>query len=214
MARLLAPLMIALMLVPALLAGADAHREKDQALVNIENFKFFKIEIKEGEKVRIEARIETLSFPVSVFLIKGQQEFDRFVASDSVNVDEIRGGNISDFDDNFTVIADFSDPMTDIFKDSITIGEADLYFLVIMLYRDSTMDPEDVLTTRAALVNYDIEWRQAENDVPYYLVPLALIAFLIGAGLLAYYFWPRGEREPEETIKHPRGYRGQGRSRP
>jgi hypothetical protein len=214
MARLLAALIIAILIVPTLLVEADAQREKDQALVNIENFKFFRIEIKEDEKVRIDARIETLSYPVSVFLIKGQQEFDRFVASDSVNVDEIKGGNISDFDDNFTVIADFSDPMTALFKDSITIGEADLYFLVIMLYRDSTMDPEDVLTTRATLVNYDIEWRQAKNDVPYYLVPLAILAFLVGAGLLMYYFWPRGEREPEEVHKTPTGSRGRTRSRP
>jgi len=203
MAHSRALLIAVLLLILIVPADAQGQREKDQALVNIENFKFFRIDIGDGEKVHIDARIEALSYPVSVILIKGQDEFDRFVATDSVDVEQIKGGNISDFNDTFIVIRDLSEPNTLMFERSMVIGEPDSYFLVIMLYRDSTMDPEEVLTTRATLVNYDVEWYEAEKSVPYYLIPIAIVALAIGAALLAYYFWPRRNvpEHPPETSR-------------
>jgi hypothetical protein len=204
MVRSRAAVAVILMLIPLLSLPAHGYAEKDQTVVNIENFKFFRIDIGDDEKVRIDARIEALSYPVSVLLIKGQEEFDKFVASDSVNVDDIKSGNITEFDDSFIVIRDFSERETELFERSITIGEEDVYYLVVMLYRDSTMDPDEVLTVRATIVNYDVEWRAVENRLDYPLLAIAIAIAFVGTALIAYYFWPRRKEEPSELPKAPR----------
>ena len=94
-------------------------------------------------------------------------------------------------DMTYQVVAGFSKQNVTIFDETITIGDHDTYYLVIILYRDAEMDPLEVLTSRATLVNYVVEWNVENKYVPYYLIPVAVLFFLIGAGLLAYYFWPR-----------------------
>jgi hypothetical protein len=219
MKRLMLAVAIVLILLPAISERSAAQHDVDQALVNIEAYKYFEIQVAKGDDVRITARVEALSYPVSVFLIKGKAEFDKFVESDLVNVDDLRKGNISEIDDTFTVVSSFSIAQTELFDETITIGDADTYYLVIMLYRDASMDPDEVLTSRATLVNYDIEWTKVRNNVPWYLIPIALIIGAIGIGLIAYYFWPRPIIDQEDEApergpaKPPKSFQGRMRSR-
>ncbi|MDG6225113.1 MAG: hypothetical protein QCI82_06325 [Candidatus Thermoplasmatota archaeon] len=192
MDRFKAVLFAASIILIALSGAVTGERIEEQKLVNIENYEHIRIDFTKGEALRVSARVEALSYPISVMLIKGDSEFERFQEIDHLEADEIRRGNITDMDMTYQVVAGFSKQNVTIFDETITIGDHDTYYLVMILYRDADMDPLEVLTSRATLVNYVVVWNVENKYVPYYLIPVAILFFLIGGGLLAYYFWPRG----------------------
>jgi hypothetical protein len=190
-------LLVAAILLIALVPGATAGSYVKSEIVDIERYIDIRINFTKGEAMGISAHIVALSYPVNVMLIKGEEEFRKFQESDFVDLEEIKSGNITDKNVTFQVVQGFSRENVTEFESSIRIGDHDMYHLVIMLYRDSSMDPDTVLRSRVTIVNIDAEWEVRNNEVQWFLIPIAAFALLVGIGLLAYYFWPR-EKEPLE----------------
>jgi len=178
---------------------------EDQSVVDIERYVDIPI-LKDGsDPLEISAEITSLNYPITILLIKGDEEYEKFRQSDLVDLSEIEKGNLTDPVIPVTIVSGFSAMNVTRFIQTIRISDRDSYHLVIMLYRDSSMDPDEVLTTRVTLVNIKVEWDEVVNQVPWFLVPVAIILAIIGIALVTYYFWPRKKEEP--PTPQPRHYR-------
>jgi hypothetical protein len=169
--------------------------------VNIEKYIEFRLEFDHGDKLHIEAVIDSSPYPVSIFLMKGEEAYQDWTDSEDVDVQSILDGdNVSDMTVAFQVIENFSLDNTTHFDMKIDIGERDTYFLVIALHRESTMSTEEILS-RASEVQYSVEWRIEEKNVPYELLGLAAIFFLVGIGFLVAYYMSRKRKMGSEEME-------------
>jgi len=61
------------------------------------------------------------------------------------------------------------------------------------------MSYDEILTSRATTVDYRLEYKTENKEVPYYLIPIAIFLLVAGLGLIGYYFWPREEEGEDDT---------------
>lgn len=173
--------------------------------VNIERYMEFRIEFDHGDKLHLKADVVASPYPVSIFLMKGEEAYQDWTESEDVDVQAIiNGANVSDMNVAFQVIENFSRDNITNFKESIDIGERDTYYLIIALHRDASMTPEEIMS-RASEVQYDVVWEIKEKDVPWGLLVLAAFFLLAGAGFLTAYFISRRKylAELEDTQEEP-----------
>ncbi len=187
-----------------LLPSASGEIKKETALVDIDHYEETAIAFDTGDSVRITVDVRgTTEYPISVFLLKGEEARSAWIESEEVDLEAIKAGEgVPDQNTTFQVVSPFSRRNVTSFNDSITLGEHDDYYVIIALYRGSQMSTEEVLE-RATLVNYEVVWEINEKEVPWYLLFLAVAFFVIGAVLLMIYFWRRGEEEPEDDRPSP-----------
>jgi hypothetical protein len=55
-----------------------------------------------------------------------------------------------------------------------------------VIYRDEDMTKQDILS-RASRVTYVVTYEEEEKNVPYYLIPVAVLVFIIGLALIVFY---------------------------
>jgi len=191
MRRQVPVVVVTVILLALSMAEASAGSVKDQALINIESYTHVRVDFQDGEALELSASIQSLSFPINVLLIKGEAEFARFRTSEEFDLISAREGNISELDDTITYVREFSKLNITDFSDRMRIGEHDSYFLVIMLHRDLSMDPQEVLSSMATLVNYDVSWTVLERELPFLLIAVMVLFLLLGVALIGYYLWQR-----------------------
>jgi hypothetical protein len=203
-------------MVALLIPFARAEKEEGSKTVDIDNpFELEPIEFDHGDRLHLEVSIEAAPSPISVLLLKGEDVYQSWIESESIDIDEIKNGqNVSGMNISIEVIDNFSKINVTSFSEQIDIGEQDTYYLVIALHRDSSMEPNEVLSM-ASMIYYDIEWEIEEKDVPWSLLILAAFFLLAGAGFLTAYFISRrrylagleNERDghPERKEHTPRG---------
>ena len=156
--------------------------------VNIERYLEFRMEFDSGDRLHLEATVEASPYPVTIFLVKGEEAYADWIESEDVDVQKILDGkNVSDMNVTFQVIENFSEKNVTSFQRSIDIGDKDTYFLVIALYRDSSMSTEEVMS-RASQVQYDIDWKIENKDFPWEIMALAAVIFLTGSAFIIAYF--------------------------
>ncbi|MGA1793199.1 MAG: hypothetical protein ACMUHM_04550 [Thermoplasmatota archaeon] len=192
--------------------GAEEGR-KD---VNIERYIEFRIEFNSGDRLRLEASIEASPYPVSIFLIKGEDAYSDWVESEDVDVQEILDGkNVSDMNVTFQVVENFSERNTTSFDRSIRIGDPDTYFLIIAIYRDSSMTTEEVMS-RASQVDYNVDWSIENKEFPWLWVAFSLGLFVVGTGFIIAYIVSRrrylAQLEAEEASNQQSARPSPGRS--
>ncbi len=177
-------LSILILLIPGSTAGLEGTKD-----VSIEKYLEFRIEFDHGDKLHLEADIQSTSHPLAIFLIKGEDAYNDWVASEDIDIAAIKAGeDISNMTISFKVIENFSKDNTTSFQAEIDIGEKDTYYLIIALHRDSSMTTDEAMT-RAAQVVYDINWDMEEKDVPWYLLWVAGVLFIIGVILIGMYIY-------------------------
>ncbi len=186
-----------------LLPSASGEIKKETALIDIDHYEETWIGFDSGDSIRITVGAGATGYPISVFLLKGEEARSAWIESEEVDLEAIKAGEgVPDQNTTFQVVSPFSRRNVTSFDGSITLGEHDDYYVVIALYRDSAMSTGEVLE-RATLVNYEVEWEISEKEVPWYLLIIAVAFFVIGAVLLMIYFWRRGEEEPEDDRSSP-----------
>lgn len=159
--------------------------------VNIERYIEFRIEFDDGDKLHLEAEVDASPYPVSIFLMKGEEAYQDWTESEDVDIQAIMDGeNVTDITVAFQVVENFSENNTYRFENSIDIGEQDTYFLIIALHRDSSMTTSEVMS-RASEVQYKVDWEIIEKDVPWGLLVLAGFFLIAGVGFLTAYFISR-----------------------
>jgi hypothetical protein len=183
-----------------LLPMVNGEKIEDEEDVDIDSYISLKIEFTSGDSLDLEADIEVSKDPISVFLIKGDEEFSRWRESEEIDIQAILAGENVSGTDTFKVIKDFSKNNVTEFTSSLTIGEKDTYYLVIVIYRNIEMSKEDILS-RGSRVTYMVKWTENEKDVPYWLLGVAAFIGLIGIGLIWYYF--KDKREMQEEDEEP-----------
>jgi len=209
-------LMFASLLMFPLAEGKVVEDERD---VDIDSYVWIRIDFDEGDGLELKADISAAPDPVSVFLIKGTEEFERWRATEDLDIDSVKGGNSSSSgNDTFVVVENFSESNITSFSRSMSIGERDTYYLVIVIYRDPAMDAQEVLG-RASRVSYRVEWNIERKEVPYYLIPVAVTLFVIGLVLILHYFRSvkragSGDEEGPRPGKPNGPGQGSGRFRP
>jgi hypothetical protein len=194
---------------------------EDTEDVSIERYIEFEITFDHGDKLHIEAEILASPYPIAVFLIKGADAYEQWLDTEDVDINAIKNGtDVSDMNVSFQVVENFSEQNITSFDKEIDIGEQDTYYFVISLHRYAGMTTEDALT-RASEVQYSVDWSIEEKDVPWYLLIFAAILFLIGAVLIAMYFYSiqkarseLREMEEAEQVRRPLPGRGPPRERP
>ncbi|MBN1540044.1 MAG: hypothetical protein JW939_07855 [Candidatus Thermoplasmatota archaeon] len=189
----LAPMLILTFLsfVPLGVSGA----QEGTTDVNIERYIEFRIEYDKGDMLHLEARIEASPYPVSVFLIKGEEAYDDWIESEEIDLQDIQEGkNVTEINTTFQVVENFSERNTTFFQRTLNIGEKDTYFLIIALHRDASMTPDDALS-RASQVDYIVDWKIEEEGLSkgmfLLLVTIAVVLFLAGSALMIMYFIQR-----------------------
>jgi hypothetical protein len=173
--------------------------------VNIEKYIEFEIGYSSGDRLHLEARIDASPYPVSIFLIKGEDAYDDWIGSEDVDVQAILDGkNVSDMNVTFQVVENFSERNITSFDRSIDIGDHDTYYLIIALYRDSSMTTEEVMS-RASQVDYYVDWDAENKEVPWGMLGLSLLFFVAGSALITAYIISRrrylAQLEAEEEAR-------------
>jgi len=169
--------------------------------VSIERYIEFEIHFDHGDSLHIEVDILAAPYPITIFLIKGEDAHRQWLETEDVDIGAIKNGtDVSNMTVDFRVIENFSEQNTTSFKKSIDIGEQDTYYLVITLHRYSGMSSEDALS-RATEVQYSVDWSIEEKEVPWYLLIFAGILFAIGVVLIGMYFHStrKAGSEPMDT---------------
>ncbi len=194
-----------------LLPPASGEIKKETALVDIDHYEETTIEFNSGDSIRIAVNVTgATTYPISVFLLKGEEARSAWIESEEVDLEAIKAGEgVPDQNTTFQVVSPFSRRNVTSFDDSITLGEHDDYYVIIALYRDSTMSAEEVLNDRATLVDYEVKWEINEKDVPWHWLIIAVAFFVIGGTLLIIYFW-RGGKEESEHEEGPSRAHGAG----
>lgn len=207
------PIISVFLLIVMLAPAVSGERVEDSADVDIDRYITVEMVFDEGDHFDIEATVTSSRDPVSVYLFKGEQDLQMFIDTEEVDIDAIKAGeNTTDSNNTFRVIMDFSRENVTSFQESISIGEKDTYYLVIAIHRVSGMSKEEVLGL-GTRVNYKITYEEVEKDVPYYLIPIAALVFIIGIGLIVLYF-RMGSKEAENEKEAPIPERGRYDRRP
>ena len=196
------PILIVSLITVSLLPGSNGHIVEDRGEpVDIEGPVEIPIEYDDDGVMTLRVNVTSEDYPVSVFLIKGEEGYHDWKKSDDVDVEAILNGDeVPDQNITFRVVAGFSRRNVTTFEEELRTDERDTYYVVISLYRDSNMSVEEVRTKRVTLVNYSVEWSFEGKDIPLYLIPVAGLLFTVGAVLLIIYFWPtRRDEESEEA---------------
>jgi hypothetical protein len=174
----------------------------DSEDVDIDTYITEEIKFKDGEAIDIDITITADPDPISVFFIKGEEEYERFKSTEEIDIDKILAGEeVPQTNSTFLVVGALSMKNTTFFEGSLKIGEKDTYFLVIVIHRTEDMSKEEILS-RASRVNYILKYEIEEKNVPYYLIPIAVIIFLIGLGLIVFYV--RSVRKESSDLPEPR----------
>ncbi|MEA3558176.1 MAG: hypothetical protein U9R75_02885 [Candidatus Thermoplasmatota archaeon] len=181
-------LFVLLSILPVLsLLEVDAVEEGSD-VVNIETYIEFRIEFDSGDTLHLDAEASSEQYPISVFLLRGQNSFDDWIESETVDIGSIKNGSSSmNRTSSFQVIDNFSFQNTTSFENSIDIGEHDTYFLIIALHRDSKMDTDDILS-RATQVEYKVDWSIETKSLNVPLLIVAIVLFIIGIVFIAFYY--------------------------
>jgi hypothetical protein len=170
-------------------------------VVNIETYVQITIDFFDGDSLHLEADITAQPYPVSVILIKGEDSFNDWIESETVDVEAIKNGSQpQNRTDTFVVIENFSKKNITEFSPSIDIGEHDTYYLIIALYRESGMDINDLLG-RATEVNYAVDWEVESKELNVTLIIIAVVSFFIGLVFLVLYFISRARAMEEGEIE-------------
>lgn len=184
------------------LPSASAETIEDSEDVDIDTYITEEINFNDGEAIDIDVTIAADPDPVSVFFIKGEEEYERFRSTEEIDIDKILAGEeVPQSNATFRVVGDLSMKNTTFFQGSLKIGEKDTYFLVIVIHRTEDMSKEEILS-RASRVDYILKYEIEEKNVPYYLIPIAVIIFLIGLGLIVFYV--RSVRKESSEMPEPR----------
>ena len=174
----------------------DAEETKEQGHVDIDQSITIKIEFDEGESMSLDAEITASKDPVSIFLIKGEEEYQVWRETEDIDIQAIMAGeNVTSGNGTFIVIENFSESNVTNFSESMSIGEKDTYYLVIVIFRETGMSKADILS-RGSTVDYNVEWNEETKEVPYYLIPVAILFALLGIGLIIFYF--RSNKQDEK----------------
>ena len=191
-------LIASIIVMGSMIPMASGEIQAETAIVDIDHYEEVEISFDSGESIRITVRTGATEYPISVFLLKGEEARSAWIESEEVDLEAIKSGvGVPDQNTTFQVVSPFSRRNVTSFDGSITLGEHDDYYVVIALYRDSTMSTEEVLNERATLVDYEVEWVISEKDVPWHWLIIAVAFFVIGAALLGIYFWRGAKEEPE-----------------
>ncbi|MBN1390651.1 MAG: hypothetical protein JXA22_08430 [Candidatus Thermoplasmatota archaeon] len=196
----LIPILAFLLVVITMVSGA----QEGKTDVNIEKYIEFRMEFDHGERLHLEARVEASPYPVSVFLVKGEEAYSDWVESEDVSVQDILDGkNVSEMNVTYQVIENFSEDNITFFDGSIDIGDRDTYFLIIALYRTSSMSTDEIMTM-ASEVDYVVDWRVEDSDVPWGLLVFSLVFLILGVGFIIAYFISRSRyREKQDPDEGP-----------
>ncbi len=187
------------------MASGEVHAET--AIVDIDHYEEVEIRFDSGDSVKITVRTGATEYPISVFLLKGEEARSAWIESEEVDLEAIKSGEgVPDQNTTFQVVSPFSRRNVTSFDGSITLGEHDDYYVVIALYRDSTMSTEEVLNQRVTLVDYEVEWEIGEKDVPWHWLIIAAAFLIMGSALLIMYFWRREKEEPDYDEAPPRAH--------
>jgi hypothetical protein len=179
--------------------------ERRNVPINIEKYEVQEIEFSSGDRITIALELRSYSYPVSVLLFKGDEDYDEFVRTDEVDIEAIKNGEDVDLENvSYRVVGGFSARNVTEYDHSISLSEHDTYYVVIILYRDEDMSYQEILTTRATTVDYVLEYETDSKNVPYYLIPVAVILFIIGIVLIVYYFRARKKAEESLDEEYPR----------
>ncbi len=167
--------------------------------VDIDSYITLEMIFDSGESLEIDATITASPDPITVFLIKGEDEFEKWKSTEDIDINAIMNGeDVPATNSTFVVINSFSETNTTFFESSISIGEKDSYYLVIVIHRDVNMTKEEILSL-ASRVDYIVTYEEKEKDVPYYLIPIAILVFIIGIALIVFYLRSvRKESQVEE----------------
>jgi hypothetical protein len=172
------------------------------------------MDFSKGDRMALSATVSSVGSPISIFLIKGTISYNDWVRSEEVDLDDIKTGNASSgTNTTFLVVSNFSLMNTTGFEGRIEIGDRDVYYLVIALHRYAGMPAKDILLMTST-VDYDVSWEFEEKDIPLWLVPIAVLFFVVGVALVVYSLWKRTPRAPEgpKTREASRAQtKGQGR---
>ena len=186
-----------------LLPGWSGEVAEDSEDVDIDSYIVIKIEFSSGDSMNVDAEISASGDPVTIFMIKGDDDFDQWKETEEVDIQAIMAGeNVTDSSDEFRVIENFSMKNTTQFSGSISLGDRDNYYLVIVIHREEGMSKEDILS-RGSRVSYNVEWKTEEKELNYWLLAIAAFIGLIGIGLIVFYFKDRNEREEEVVEPEP-----------
>lgn len=186
-----------------LLSPVDGETANDSEDVDIDSYIFIEIDFSSGDNLELDAEISSSNDPISFFLIKGEDEFQRWRDTEEIDIQAIlEGENVTDEDDNFTVIKNFSMTNITYFSGSISIGEKDTYYLVIVIFREEGMSKDDILS-RGSRVTYDVAWETEERELDVWLLLLAVVIGVIGLALIIYYFRERAKAEEEALEEEP-----------
>lgn len=195
-------LVLAFFILPLSTVLVSGEVFEERAYIDIEQYEEKRMEFDSGDRITISLQLTSYAYPVSVLLIKGEEDYQKFKDSDSVDIDAMRNGEDVDFENvSYRVVGGFSARNVTEYDNSLSLGEHDTYYVLIILYRDRNMSYNEILTTRATTVDYRMEYRIENKEVPYYLIPIAIFFLIAGLGLIGYYFWPREEEEGEEPEK-------------
>lgn len=179
------------------LPTARAEKVEGTAVVDIERPFERSIDFTEGDTLDLKAEISATPYPITVFLLKGEEAHDEWLSTEEVDLEKIRHGENVTGNTTFEVIINFSKKNVTAFSNEISIGSNDAYYLVVILHRDQFMSAEALLE-RTSSVDYVMEWTIEERSYPYYLIPVAVILFAIGAALIVYALWSLTRRELKE----------------
>ncbi len=201
----------------ALLPFTDAKTIDESKDVDIDSYITLKMIFDSGESLEIDATITASPDPITVFLIKGDDEFEKWKSTEDIDIDAIMNGEeVPVTNSTFVVINSFSETNTTFFESSISIGEKDTYYLVIVIHRDVNMTKEEILSL-ASRVDYIVTFEEKEKDVPYYLIPIAILVFILGIALIVFYLRSvrkESHMEEEEPPSRSRAPPPRGRAPP
>lgn len=188
-----------------LLSGVNGEMVEESKDVDIDSYIVIEIEFSSGEKMDLEAEITASNDPISLFLIKGSEDFNKWKDTEEVDIQAIMAGeNVSGENNLFRVILDFSEKNTTEYTNSISIGDQDTYYLVIVIHREEGMSKEDILS-RGSRVHYKVTWEEEEKELNIQLLIIAGFIGLIGIGLIIFYFKTKDDGEEKEE-EPPRGH--------
>ena len=206
-APLIAILMVAM--IGLVLPQAGAEKEVRTAIVDIDHYEETLMEFRSGDNIKITVRAGDTDYPISVFLLKGEEARSAWVESEEVDLEAIKAGQgVPDQNTTFQVVSPFSRRNVTSFDGSITIGEHDDYYLIIALYRDSSMSTDEVLHERTTQVDYEVEWKISEKEIPWHIALFAVAFFALGVLLIILYFWKGKEEEEADDDGAPPHARG------
>ena len=197
--RALVLLVLALFILQAVSSFASGEVFEERTYIDIEQYEEKRIDFDSGDRITISLKITSYAYPVTVMLIKGEEDYRSFKDTDFIDIEAIKNGEEVDFDNvSYRVVGGFSARNVTEYDNSLSLGDHDTYYVLVILYRDRNMSYNEILT-RTTTVDYRLEYEVENKEVPYYLIPIAGFLLIAGLGLIGFYFWPRDREDDEES---------------